>query len=242
MPDSLSACRRLEVTDPLITNDEVLAVLIDRHADREELGSTAHSCEKKVTPTQLGLPALLLMGLCTQPSTRGVDPDVRPTRAQAFKYLSRSGAEPLPRSAITDFVTATKVRCSAVAGAGARGPGASHQPPPHNTGRGARGAHLPALRPGSPRRVPPAVRVSMCTQRRCSTQRCYKHVSVPGFRQSPDGRPGGGAVGVSPAPLAGPNQRGHRLTRRPARPRETRVSARAVSQSSIDSAAQPTGQ
>ena len=38
------------MTDPLITNDEVLAVLIDRHADREELGSPARPCEKKVTP------------------------------------------------------------------------------------------------------------------------------------------------------------------------------------------------
>jgi len=38
------------VTDPLITNDEVLAVLVDRHADREELGSPARPCEKKVMP------------------------------------------------------------------------------------------------------------------------------------------------------------------------------------------------
>ena len=38
------------MTDPLITNDEVLAVLVDRHADREELGSPARPCEKKVMP------------------------------------------------------------------------------------------------------------------------------------------------------------------------------------------------
>ena len=63
---SMAWHRRLEHTAALLTNDEVLAVLKDRRADRLELGASAHPCEKEVRPPPAPSRASLALARCSR--------------------------------------------------------------------------------------------------------------------------------------------------------------------------------